>query len=147
MTHDSNRAFRDYATRISFNLSLSRNQLGHLAGVVSEIEAYEANSTIGWERRMDVREAACEASGGRPNMFIVGRGSLARMGLIERDPRQIEDDRRKESEGPHRKSRYDGPVYRLTPAGAHVVALCRLAGLIAPAAANSNRKRKRRKSA
>ena len=34
----TNKAFRDYATHISFNLSLSRNQVGHLAGVVAEQE-------------------------------------------------------------------------------------------------------------
>ena len=35
---DPTRAFRDYATRVSFNMSLSRNQVGHLAGIVMEIE-------------------------------------------------------------------------------------------------------------
>lgn len=144
MTADSNRAFRDYATRISFNLSLSRNQLGHLAGVISEIEAYEANRALGWERRCDIRQAAVEAAGGNPNMFIVGRGSLKRMGLIEDNPQRLEEERRALVNGRYRKDRYDGPNYRLTPAGVHVVELLRLAGLIAPAAANSNRKRKRR---
>lgn len=141
---DPARAFRDYATRVSFNLSLSRNQLGHLVGIVTEIEAYRANSKLGWLSRVDLRDAAVDAAGGRSNMFVVGRGSLQRMGLIEDDSRFAERERLKKLGKPH--GNYDGPRFQLTPAGERVVALLRLAGLMAPAAANDRRAKKRRRA-
>lgn len=137
----SSRAFRDYATRISFNLSLSRNQVGHLAGIIAERDAYSANPKIGWLRRGEVGDESVEANGGRPNMFIVGRGALLRMGLIEHDPLFDRDQERKKRGN---RSEYDGPIYRLTPAGEHVADLLRIAGLIPKRAANTEIRRKKK---
>lgn len=137
---DATRAFRDYATRISFNISLSRNQVGHLAGVVAEIENGDYRSM---SEKLSERKsyAACALVGGRPNLFIVGHGSLARMGLIEHDPRWLKAQEKHEGMA---YANYLGPTYRLTAAGEHVVELLRIAGLIPAAAANTNRKRKAR---
>ena len=134
---DATRAFRDYATRVSFNMSLSRNQVGHLAGIVMEIENDGLQNEF--KSRMDARQDAVVEAGGRPALFIVGRGSLVRMGLVENDPRWIKANARKV---PGDFWKYTGPPYQLTPAGKHVVELLRIAGLLPKAAANEQGKRK-----
>ena len=139
---DHTRAFRDYATRISFNLSLSRNQVGHLASVLCEIE----NEALAWDDRTDKRKDACEEAGGRPSLFVVGRGSLVRMGLIEHDPRHVAEEarldawRKKHPVG-YPVSKYNGPRYTITAAGAHVIELLRIAGLLPKAAVNDSRRK------
>ena len=137
---DAAAKFRDYATRISFNLSLSRNQVGHLAGVVMEIEN-EAYREADLSGRIDMRHDVVSISGGKPNLFVSGRGSLERMGLVTPAPGWIEASQSVEK-GAFWK--YQGPTYLLTPAGEHIVELLRIAGLIPKAAANSNKKRKKK---
>lgn len=137
---DAQRAFRDYATRVSFNLSLSRNQVGHLAGIVTEIENEQMHGKLEFNERTNRREDAVIEAGGRPALFIVGRGSLVRMGLVEPDPRWVVAHESKEK-GAFWK--YNGPAYRLTPAGEHIVELLRIAGLIPKAALNNNIKKRR----
>ena len=141
---DPTRAFRDYATRVSFNMSLSRNQVGHLAGIVMEIENERLHGGLEFETRSAKREEAVAGAGGYPNLFVVGRGSLVRMGLVDHDPRWIAAHESKEKDA---FWKYTGPGYRLTPAGEHVVELLRIAGLIPKAAVNTNRKRRTRKAA
>lgn len=144
---DAARAFRDYATRVSFNMSLSRNQVGHLAGIVADIE--NEILRLEWKARCDLREETITDAGGRPNMFVVGRGSLHRMGLVEHDPRWVKEEEEHNAAraaGVRRLNKYNGPMYRLTPAGEHVVELLRIAGLIQKAAVNTNVKKKRRAS-
>ncbi len=138
---ESARAFRDYATRVSFNMSLSRNQVGHLAAVVMEIECEGEKPEL--ETRAARRHDTVVEAGGRPALFVVGYGSLARMGLIEPDPRWTAAN---ESKEPGAFWKYTGPSYRLTPAGVHVVELLRIAGLIPKAAANEQRKRRTAKA-
>ena len=134
---EASQTFRDYTTRISFNLSLSRNQVGHLAAAVMEIE----NEHLG-ETKMDIQRNKREkevimAAGGRPNLFVVGYGSLCRMGLLVHDPRW------KAVYGTKEFWKYNGPAYQLTEAGKHVVELLRIAGLMPQVAANTQ-KRKRK---
>lgn len=139
---DSTRAFRDYATRVSFNLSLSRNQVGHLAAVVLETE--NDLSQMKFMERMKRKDDAIVESGGRPPLFVFGYGSLERMGLIEHDPRWIQAN---EDKTPGAYWKYTGPSHQLTEAGRHVVELLRIAGLIPKAAANDKHKRKRNAAA
>jgi hypothetical protein len=139
---DASRAFRDYATRVSFNMSLSRNQVGHLAAVIMEIEA--DGSGVSFEGRTTRKHNTIIENGGRPALFVMGYGSLARMGLIEHDPRWTKANESKET-GAFWK--YSGPAYQLTPAGEHVVELLRIAGLLPKAAANEQRKHRHGKAA
>ena len=138
---DATRAFRDYATRVSFNMSLSRNQVGHLAAVIMEIEA-EGNEADFTSRSTRKHDAVIEG-GGRPALFVVGYRSLERMGLITPDPRWT---KARDSKGRGEFWKYTGPAYQLTPAGAHVVELLRIAGLLPKAAANEQRKHKSSKA-
>ncbi len=128
--------FRDYTTRISFNLSLSRNQVGHLAAAVMEIE--NEGTLTDFEKRHKRNHDAVMDSGGRPSLFVVGYGSLLRMGLLVYDQRYLTA----RSKG-HEFWKYTGPSYQLTPAGTHVVELLRIAGLMPQAAANTQRKRRK----
>ena len=130
------KAFRDYATRISFNLSLSRNQVGHLAGVIADIELAKA---LGWDERYDACKDAVADAGGKLQLFVQGRGSLQRMGLIApaKGWQDYWDNKTKQSP--------PWPQYNLTPAGEHVVELLRIAGLLPQAAANTNKVKGKKK--
>jgi hypothetical protein len=136
-------AFRDYATRVSFNLSLSRNQIGHLAAAVLEIEHEGAFANLNDRcdgKRVDKLHGAVVQAGGNPSNFVVGYGSLIRMGLLIHDPRWLAA---RESEVRGAFWKYTGPAHQLTEAGAHVVALLRLAGLIPKSAVNDRVKKRR----
>lgn len=133
-----NKAFRDYATRVSFNLTLSRNQIAQLRSLLIDIEFEKSMS---WQQRKDLQH---ELRGGEVDRFVVSNRSLLGMGLIVNDPRWIEDRDRSEAaraKGEQYITQYLGPGYQLTEAGEHVVSLLRLAGLIQPAAVNSNRRK------
>jgi hypothetical protein len=140
---DPTRAFRDYATRISFNMSLSRNQVGHLAGVVMEIENEELLNQLDFDTRVKRKDQEVDNNGGRSNLFVTGRRSLLNMGLVVHDPRWLAASKACELDK-RLFWKYTGPSYQLTPAGQHVVELLRIAGLIPKAAANSNKKHKRK---
>lgn len=133
MTIDSNRAFRDYATRISFNLSLSRNQVAIMRSVAIAIEANGgkpiyvggADDKIGVSTDYRNQHVAQRSAGDQiPNMFVPGSRSLEANGLLQ-----------------HARNDKGGiTTWDLTPAGWHIIALLRIAGLIPERAANSNRK-------
>lgn len=137
MNTQQNRAFRDYATRVSFNLTLSRNQIANLRHIVFEIE----HETMAFDQR---KLAAEQADSGSPACFIVGGKSLHSMGLIDHDPRWIAENERSDAAqkaGVRYLRKYWGPSWMVTPAGEHVVELLRLAGLIPQRAVNSNVRR------
>jgi len=129
--------FRDYATRISFNLSLSRNQIGHLTGLVVEFEYADEDFAM----RHAKGDEACIAAGANPRLFIAANKSLEQMGLIEHDPRWLAERDRVDNlkPGEPKVFRYTGPTLRLTEAGVHTVELLRIAGLIPRAAANKGK--------
>lgn len=142
-----NKAFREYATRVSFNMSLSRNQIFVLRQI-----ALTQHSRWG---TFDERVAATvelqdeRKSLGMRDMFIPGMRTLVGMGLISVHPKQVEDDERCAREKAAGKSfverKYWGPSWLLTEAGEHVVALLRIAGLAEAAApANQNETKRRR---
>lgn len=140
---DYKRNFRDYATRVSFNLSLSRNQVGHLAGIVFENELEEFRGKINTDafyQRADATRNIVAETGGNPANFIVGRKALLNMGLVEFNPKWVAENKRvdklKEKGIQYINRKYWGTVYVLTPAGDLVVELLRLAGLIPAKAAN-----------
>jgi hypothetical protein len=135
----SDKLFRDYATRVSFNLSLSRNQLHVLHCVVLDIELASAP----YDQRSRAKQMLHEDRRllGLHEGSIVGQRSLVAMGLIEQTPEWEAEDKRLnevDKSGGRALREYWGPVHRLTLAGEHVVALLRIAGLIHPAVANSN---------
>lgn len=133
---DPNRAFRDYATSVSFHMTLSRNQVATLRGIVVDIEMYK--TTKDWFQRAEAKDAAYHETQ-EVNMWIVGARKLESMGLIQFDARRVEDDKhieiakeliakRLRHSRPIRS--YMGPTWALTQAGEHVVELLRIAGLI-----------------
>lgn len=137
MTSQQNRAFRDYATRVSFNLTLSRNQIANLRHIVFDIE----NEELAYEQR---RQAAEQANSESPPCFIVGNKALQSMGLIDHDPRWVAENERSDAAhkvGTRYFRKYWGPSWQVTPAGEHVVELLRMAGLIPQRAVNSNVRR------
>jgi hypothetical protein len=145
---DSVKLFKDYATRVSFSLALSRNQLHTLRCVVIDSELVGAS----YDERSGAKGVLNDErrSLGFSDGWIVGQRSLISMGLIETTPEwEVEDKRLSEVDksGGRALRKYWGPVHRLTPAGEHVVALLRIAGLIHPAVANSNAKKARKKRA
>lgn len=136
-----NKTFRDYATRVSFNMSLSRNQIAHLATLVAELEA----ESEAYEVRHAARAVVMDPE--QANKWYVGYRALESMGLISDDPRWTAEKARLaecEKRGERQIMKYTGPTRRITEAGEHVVILLRIAGLIHPAASNVNKKRKRK---
>lgn len=143
---DANKAFRDYATRVSFNMTLSRNQIWVLRCIMLEIE----NSTLNFVERHAMGKALRERPGGGEwynDNYIGGARRLMSMGLIEHTKGWIEDEencRRMESLGKRPLKQYWGPSYQFTRAGLAVIELLRIAGLVPPAAANDAKPKKRR---
>ena len=134
---DSNKAFRDYATRVSFNMSLSRNQIFVLRSVMLDIQMQAKTFN---ERTDATRALRDEIRGvGAPDYYVSGIRHLLSIGILENDPRWTADEKQCDearANGLRAIKKYWGPSCRLTEAGLHVVALLRLAGLIEPAAAN-----------
>jgi hypothetical protein len=142
---ENNRAFRDYATRVSFNLTLSRNQIANLRHIVFELENEPELSKREYLDRANFTRAA---GADYTSMWFVGFKSLERMGLISHHPRWTAIIQKFEAEKAAGKRVYMPtafcPQYALTPAGEHVVELLRISGLIHQRANNSNRRGKRR---
>lgn len=146
-----NKAFRDYATRVSFNITLSRNQVATLRHVVFDIE--NENRYDGFDARHRARvEAQCDhRSMGLADMYVIGLRVLYANGLIEADPRFTAENERFDKAVAHYEKhggsrplrKYWGPSNRLTAAGEHVVALLRIAGLIQMPASNTNARKRR----
>lgn len=148
-----NQAFREHVTRVSFSLTLTRNQLATLRSVVLDYEdwkhrgsAYEPGFGAGSEERRLQRKHSREEFGITiPDAFIVGIRFLIHAGLAERTPEIVADEARLDqlkAEGKYAVRKYYGPANRPTEAGWHLVALLRIAGLIPEALANENRKRR-----
>lgn len=94
-----NKAFAEYATRVSFNLTLSRNQAYVLCLV--------ARQSIGKKRDIT----------GFPDMFVPGVKGLQERGLLAwTDPSTM-------------KPKWSRFPYELTDAGKHVYALLQMAGV------------------
>ena len=139
-----NKVFREYATRVSFNLSLSRNQISHLAAI-----AAVENVHAGWLERSNLKDQAIAEIGGNPRLFIVGNRSLVGMGLIEDNPLWVAFEKAYEVAKAHGKPEPPEPLvnlYILTDAGRSVVSLLRIAGLIPQAAANTDRRAVKRRA-
>lgn len=151
---DHERAFRDYVTRVSFNLSMSRNQVATLRSIVLDMEAFDASIPYSQRhpgsdyRNTEIKEA--RANGFRvADMFIPGLRYLLATGIIVETPQwQKENAREDEFKAAHPtrtfRRNWGIPHYRLTPAGECVVGLLRIAGLIPMPAANVNRTKRRR---
>lgn len=146
----TNRAFRDYATRVSFNMSLTRNQILVFADVLYKIE--HPGYQIGKTPYNEARNAAREAGDHLQDAYIVGYRKLKEIGLVEDHPLWKAEERRidalKEagkSIFPHQL--YSLPRYQLTKVGECMAVMLREAGLIAQAPANSNTRRKKKKKA
>ena len=143
-----NRAFREYATRVSFNLTLSRNQIYALRCVLIDIEFSELDRDGRWDKTTALTQEH-RAAGGVDN-YVGGARALSRMGLIQSDPRWEAENARLEAAKAAGERyplwKYNGPSWRLTPAGEHVVSLLQIAGLIhlPSTAANANRRERRR---
>ena len=132
MTDVSARKFRDYATRVSFNLTLTRNQIYVIRTIREECArpiSGRQYSVI--EGRDDIRgivRASMNMPGG--DMWVPGVRRLSEMGLVEyHDPSLM-------------KPTWSEHVWRLTPAGEHVCRLLEVAGLI-PALATVTKRRAR----
>jgi hypothetical protein len=130
-----NASFRQYVTRVSFALTLSRNQVSVLTDIVFRIEDFKAHGANRFvvdtprDREIKARKAAGECV---HDNFVMGARWLGERGLVKHtDPSTMTP----------KWSRFP---YELTEAGEHVVALLRIAGLMPAAAANTNRKKKRR---
>jgi hypothetical protein len=143
-----NRAFREYATRVSFNMTLSRNQIYALRCILVEIEYTHLSRDLVWDKRHEI-ERENKAVGASDN-YVMGARALERMGLVGHDPGWLAENARLEAAkaaGERFPSwKHKGPSWQLTEAGTHVVALLRIAGLIhmPEAAANTNKRERRR---
>ncbi len=156
---DAQRAFRDYVTRVSFNLTMSRNQIGVLRSIVLDIESWQANAGKNWfdrgEGNKEARElrvyARTQMGVTLADNFIVGMRYLMGTGLIRETVAHAEQEARiaamaKAGKQPPLRST-DIQHFEMTEAGEHVVALLRLAGLIPARAVNANVSRKRKRGA
>lgn len=135
---DDTRAFREYATRVSFNITVSRNQVATLRQIALDCEQYQCG--LSWDERLDSRPEHVP-------MFIPGCRHLVAHGLVRRALAVLEDEARiaaLKASGKYAVRKYTGPAHEPTDAGWHLVALLRIAGLIPTAIANQNRKGVRR---
>jgi hypothetical protein len=144
MTASAAERFRDYSTRIAFNLSLSRNMIGHLHAVVVEEQFANEHGSTGENKmlRIDHRSGACAEVGGKPQLFVQGLGSLERMGLIE-----MTKGMKKQEElflAGAKGWTYHGPRYQLTEPGQLCVEMLRVVGLLPRLPANVPVKRKKK---
>ena len=111
-TVTDNKAFREYATRVSFNISLSRNQIWTLYQISMGKVNQDRDGRI--------------AFGIEQDMFVPGAKWLEQHGLaIWTDP------------GKMNPAWKDFP-WKVTDAGGHLLALLRIAGLIPIEATNNN---------
>lgn len=109
-----NKLFREYATRISFNISLSRNQIFTLWNIS--------------EGRLGNRQAAIDFGIGS-DMFVPGAKWLESHGLLTyTDPVTM-------------KPKWKDYPFKLTEAGEHILSLVRIAGIIPEQSINNNKKR------
>lgn len=117
MTSAYNPAFAEHATRVAFNLTLSRNQITALV-----IVDQHKSGTGPWPY---------PRSRQTPDMFIPGVRGLQVRGLVEHNPAW-----RSEKGDPGHEDRDLSWAFRLTEAGNHVLGLLRCAGLVAAEPSN-----------
>lgn len=118
---DSNKAFRDYATRVSFNVTLTRNQIYTLMQVVEGRVFRDTDLRESWGLSRD--------------WFVPGVKWLESHGFVKyTDPATM------------KPAGKDYP-WRLTPAGEAVVVLLRIAGLIPARAENDDTKTEKKRRA
>ena len=151
---DHTRAFRDYATRVSFNISMSRNQVAVFRAIVLDLERPPfvmktlegPGIKIGIATKLygDERRAL-----GIPDARMIGIRWLIANGFVREQP-EITAMRLAHEKG----EKWDWKVfdkhdhqYILTPAGEHMAELLRLAGLIPERATNQNAKPRRKRRA
>lgn len=144
---DYNRAFREYATRVSFSLSMSRNQVAVLREIVLNLEAAGVpfDQRPGSVEARDRRRALYEIGVRVADNYIVGMRWLIATGLLFETPEHIAERVRVDAAkaaGDRAYFDYAIPHYKLTPAGEHIVGLLRCAGLIPECLPVSTRKRR-----
>ena len=102
-----NQAFHDYATRVSFNLTLTRNQIAAFEHVVHDIKLWELKGKLTtFDHMNDI------------SRFVPAVKKLGEMGLvIHTDPGEM-------------NPKWSRCVWTLTPAGSLVWQLLREAGLV-----------------
>lgn len=113
----SNKAFRDYATRISFNISLTRNQIYTLWNISEQklVRTKEERTELG---------VGCD-------MFVPGAKWLCQHGLVDwTDPTTM-------------TPKWKDYPYKLTEAGLYVLGLLQIAEIIPKSAANTNKKQQK----
>ncbi len=119
MTEKFNPAFAGYATRVAFNLNITRQMIIALR----EVEVYGPGHWTGTERSK-IREEYGPIGIHNPDRFVPAARGLVEKGLVEYN-------------NFYKTYKFGDPipkserwVYRLTPAGEHVMALLRIAGLV-----------------
>lgn len=123
---ETNRAFRDYATRVSFSLNMSRNQVSTLRSMVLDIECAEQNGYRPDNMPGTEDRKRTYLQTGSPDQFVIGARWLQSAGLVKwTDPIAM-------------NPKWSREPWELTEAGKHVVALLRIAGLIPERVANTN---------
>lgn len=150
MNHE--RAFRDYATRVSFNISMSRNQVAVFRAVVLDLESprfrrFDTGMMHGVGRDALERERRAL---GIVNQDMMGLRWLIANGFVREHPK-INAMRLAHERDPA-KNKWDWNLFDkydphlLTEAGEHMAALLRIAGLIPQRASNVNTEKKKRRA-
>lgn len=119
MTPEQTDKFQQFTTRISFSLTLTRNQVAVLNCVRKEMALFEItkNTDCLFSGKQDSPFSQYRAEAGS-NIFVPGVKALEQRGLIKwEDPTLMEP-------------RWSRPSHRLTAAGEHTVALLVLAGVL-----------------
>lgn len=135
----SSKCFREYATRVSFNMTLSRNQIAVLRTVRDERQFKDvwkaAKERINQRRPSVFQENRAELGCDDKNRWVPGAKSLQSMGLITWT-----------APTPNDKHGWIGHnPYALTEAGELMCRMLELAGLIPALAVNDNKKKQRGK--
>jgi hypothetical protein len=131
----ANQLFRDYATRVAFHIQLSRNQIAAFRSAIFDIE--HEDKGFNWRTENDPIEAERKAAKDQglqyPNSIVVGYRGLLAMGLLEQDPRHLEQERfsaEARANGKYYTRTYWGPSLKLTRAGYLMKELLIEAGLM-----------------
>jgi hypothetical protein len=139
MSAESDKNFREYATRVSFNISLSRNQIAVLHSV--RLEQSLPLKWNDWDRGPVVssveqgRRAYESVLGSTRNLWVPGVKPLITMGFVTwHDPALM-------------VPKWSEHVYRLTKPGELMCQMLELAGIIPKLSTANENKKQRRKSA
>jgi hypothetical protein len=143
---DHNRAFRDFATRVSFNVTFSRNQVAAFRAIVMDLEAPlpVSDGTLWGPGRAALHRDRVENH--IPDLFVMGLRWLMSNGFVREHPKIAEMRVKHERDGaPWQWSLFTKyHPYQLTEAGEHMAGLLRIAGLIPQQVANDQNQRKRK---